>query len=209
MASGYFVANVVAESETMATFAAMPAAQSHRLLFSISDPSSRSCLLLCLGIGLCLSVILVLRRKLLLAQTRLQRIPSANATEIASNDYQLLGDFAMMQKKEQLARRCYTRAAALDPGNTSVHCELGKSLFQEKRYADAIKEFRVVLTGEPIPPEMYHYLAFSYLALNQIKQAEYYYEQSQKHQDDERKTRLSLPSLQGFPERIRKKGVAA
>lgn len=192
--------------------------QPPRFLERIRPLSRRTFLLLCLGIAACVSLIAVLSQLLALTKKRLRQIIPVHATEMLLEDYHLLGDLASLHGKEHLARRCYSRAA-LERTNTSVHCELGKFLFQEKRYADAIKEFQIALNGEPIPPEIDHYLAFSYLALNQIKQAEYYYEKSLKHQvseftedtldDDGRKT--ECPSRM-FSERhpgSNRKGVAA
>ncbi|GAK48882.1 Tfp pilus assembly protein PilF [Candidatus Moduliflexus flocculans] len=192
--------------------------QSPRFLERIRPLSLRTFLLLCLGIAACVSLIAVLSLLLALTKKRLRQIMPVHATEVLLEDYHLLGDLASLHGKEQLARRCYSRAA-LEPNNTSVHCELGKFLFQEKRYAEAIKEFQIALNGEPIPLEIDHYLAFSYLALNQIKQAEYYYEKSLKHQaseftedaldDDGRKTECPSRIFSASSGESNRKGVTA
>ncbi len=156
-------------------------------LFSFSTPcfSSRVCLLLCLSIGICTVTIAILSFWLRLTKTRLRNVAPGHTNGVIPEDYHDLGDLASAQGKEHLARRCYSRAAIMEPENTGVHFELGKLLFYEKQYVDALKEFQTVLNGEPIPLEIYHYLAFSHLALNQIKQAEFYYEKSLECHGDE------------------------
>jgi len=158
--------------------------QTDRPLLSADALSPRSLLLLSISVGICVCLSIVLSWSLSRTTKRLQKVKTNHSTGMPSVDYHILGDLAILHGKEHLAWRCYSRAA-LEPTNTSVHCELGKFLFQEKQYARAIKEFQIVLNGEPIPPEIYHYLAFSHLALNQLKQAEYYYEKSLEHHAEE------------------------
>ena len=65
-----------------------------------------------------------------------------------------------------------------DSYNTDIHYAIGKFLFQSGRYQEAIREFTLYLKNELILPEVYFYLGYAYLMIQNLSKAEEYYQKA-------------------------------
>ena len=111
-------------------------------------------------------------------QRSIQPANHAGEQLLLASDYKLLGDWALERGKNQLAERCYRQFAMLEPYNTDIHYEFGKLLFQSGRYQEAIREFTLYLKNEIILPDVYFYLGYAYLMIQNLSKAEEYYQRA-------------------------------
>ena len=133
---------------------------------------------LLIAVGICLLVILLLLILLLLTKKRLAKAGRSVVDTLRSADYKVLGDLAAEQGKTHIAERCYRKMIDSEPYNRNIRYELGLFLFQVERYREAIKEFSIYLGSEIVDSEVYAYLAYAYLATENLSKAEEFYKKA-------------------------------
>ena len=143
----------------------------------------------CVGFFAIIVILLFLLFRKKQSSTSVRRITS---TPLMSTEYKTLGDLAAENGKIQLAERCYRKITELEPYNTSIRYKIGEFLFQAGRYKEAITEFSIYLKSEIIVPEVYFYLAYAYLATENLTKAEDFYHKASESTPDNPDVYLGL-----------------
>jgi tetratricopeptide (TPR) repeat protein len=93
-----------------------------------------------------------------------------------------LGEIARTEKEEEKAQAFYKRAIACDASYADAHLRLGMMLANEKRYTEAIQEFKTAIRLKPEQSSAHYHLASLYRRLGQMANAEAEYNEVKRIQ---------------------------
>jgi tetratricopeptide (TPR) repeat protein len=93
-----------------------------------------------------------------------------------------LGEIARGNKDEGKAQSYYRRSITCDPSYADAHLRLGMTLANQKRYTDAIREFKTAIRLKPEESAAHYHLASLYRRLGQAANAKAEYDKLKRIQ---------------------------
>jgi tetratricopeptide (TPR) repeat protein len=93
-----------------------------------------------------------------------------------------LGEIARSNKDEEKAQAYYRRSIACDPSYADAHLRLGMMLANQKRYTEAIQEFKSAIRLKPEQSSAHYHLASLYRRLGQTANAKAEYDEVKRIQ---------------------------